>query len=79
MDDESSSNRTLQASSVQKDVINLSTMCSLRSRELQAQKRKNPSANAGVSINSVVARGGIDQGRGFSTLIETFVEIALLG
>jgi hypothetical protein len=30
--------------------------------QLQAHKSKNPSANAGVSINSVVARGGIEPG-----------------
>jgi hypothetical protein len=29
--------------------------------QLQAHKSKNPIANAGVSINSVVARGGVDQ------------------
>ena len=33
-----------------------------RNIQLQAHKSKNPSANAGVSINSVVARGGIDLG-----------------
>ena len=32
-----------------------------RNIQLQAHKSKNPSANAGVSINSVVARGGIVQ------------------
>jgi hypothetical protein len=49
MDDESSRNWTLQVSAVQKDLTSLQAICSLRSRELQAHKSKNPSANARVS------------------------------
>jgi len=48
MDDESSRKWTLQVSSVQKDLTSLQAICSLRSRELQDHKSKNPSANAGV-------------------------------
>jgi hypothetical protein len=33
----------------------------VRNIKLQAHKSKNPSVNAGVSTNLVVARGGIDQ------------------
>jgi hypothetical protein len=53
MDDESSRNWTLQVSSVQKDLTSLQAICSLRSRELQDHKSKNPSAKARISTFSV--------------------------
>jgi hypothetical protein len=39
---------------------------------------QKPSAMAGVSMISVVARGGIEPGPRMSILIETFGEIGLL-